>query len=107
MQRTTLLISREAGLPSKIGALLLPGWFPVVWLPRITKWLALLYVALSWSWLLAIGLLVADTVLSAVLPIPYRAYVPSFRRRIAEIKHSSPETAAALEAMLNASTLHG
>jgi hypothetical protein len=32
MQRATLLMSREAGVPSQISALLLPSWFPAVWL---------------------------------------------------------------------------
>jgi hypothetical protein len=107
MQRATLLMSREAELPSRIGALLLPAWFPAVWLVRIAKWGALVAIAVSWSWVIAIGLLLADVVLSAVLPIPYRAYIPSFRSRIVEIKRVDLRVGNALESMLNASKIHG
>jgi hypothetical protein len=38
MQRATLLMSREVGVTPQIGALLLPSWFPIVWLVRLVKW---------------------------------------------------------------------
>ena len=71
MQRATLLMSREADVPPQIGAMLLPSWFPAVWLVRICKWAVLLAIAFTWSWGAGIGLLVADVVLSSFLPIPY------------------------------------
>lgn len=107
MQRATLLMSREASVPYQVAALILPTWFPAVWLVRIAKWGALLLIAFSWSWGIAAGLLVADFILSAVLPIPYHAYIPSFRKRIAQIKAQDAEAGAGLEAMLNASKIHG
>jgi hypothetical protein len=73
----------------------------------IAKWGTLLLIGLSWSWWVAVGLVVADFVLSAVLPIPYSVYVPSFRKRAAQHKSSNPEVGIALEAMLDASKIHG
>ena len=107
MQRATLLMSREADVPPQIGAMLLPSWFPAVWLVRICKWGVLLAIAFTWSWGAGIGLLVADIVLSSLLPIPYRAYISSFRRRISQIKQLDTEAGTALEEMLNESKIHG
>lgn len=105
MQRAILLMSRKAGIPYKIAALLLPVWFPTVWMVIIAKWCSLLVIALSWSWGIATSLLVADFILSAVLPIPYHIYIPSFRKRIAQIRSQDPDTGAELEAMLNSSKM--
>jgi len=107
MQRATLLISREAGVPYQITKWLLPVWFPAVWVLRITKWGTLLFIAFSWSWGFAAALLLADVVLSAVLPIPYSLYVPSFRKRIAQIKRYDEGAGENLERILNSSKIHG
>jgi len=106
MQRATLLMSREAGVSPKIGALLLPKWFPIVWLVRLIKWAVLIYIAFAWSWILAGGLLVVNFILSTFLPIPYSIYIPSFRSRIDEIKANDREAGTALEQMFNMSKFH-
>ena len=106
MQRAILLLSREAEIPYQVAAALLPFWFPAVWVLRITKWGALIVIAFSWSWAVAIGLLFADFVLSTVLPIPYGMYTPSFRRRIEQIKQKDFESGEFLERVLNASKTH-
>ena len=105
MQRATLLMSREADVPPQIGAMLLPSWFPIVWLVRICKWGALLAVAFIWSWGVAIGILVADVILSSILPIPYSTYIPFFRKRASQIKQIDTAAGTALEGMLNASKI--
>ncbi|MDA0738194.1 MAG: hypothetical protein O3A59_04485 [Nitrospirae bacterium] len=107
MQRATLLMSREASIPYQAASLLLPTWFPAVWLARLAKWGTLILIALSWSWGVAAGLLVADFVLAAALPIPYHVYVPAFRKRIVQIKAQDAEVGTALETMLNDSKIHG
>jgi hypothetical protein len=107
MQRTTLRMSKEADVPSRVGALLLPRWFPAVWIVTIGKWASLIAIGYSWNWLIAGGLVGAGILLSAVLPIPYRAYVPGFRKRIARIREKDGQAAATLEAMLNSSKLPG
>ena len=106
MQRTTLLLAREANTSSKATAMLLPAWFPAVWVPRLAKWGLLLYIAVSWSWWVALGLFVAELVLSAVLPIPSRLYLPLFRRRIEQLRGEHANLANSLEALLNASQLN-
>jgi len=105
MQRATLLMSREAGVAPQIGALLLPSWFPIVWLFRLVKWAILCYIAFAWSCVVAGGLLAADFVLSAILPIPYSAYLSAFRSRINGIKASDADAGHALEQMLNSSKI--
>ncbi|MBX3306270.1 MAG: hypothetical protein KF751_09515 [Nitrospira sp.] len=107
MQRATLLMSREADVPPRIGLLLLPSWFPAVWLVRICKWTVLVFIALNWYWVIAMGLLIVDVVLSSILPIPYSAYVPAFRKRAQQIKQLDFEAGTALEEMLNSSKIHG
>lgn len=107
MQRATLLMSREADVPNRVAALLLPAWFPAVWIVTIGKWASLIAIGYSWSWVIAGGLVGAGILLSAILPIPYRAYVPGFRKRIAQIRERDGQVAATLEAMLNASRIHG
>ncbi|MER2511511.1 MAG: hypothetical protein ABTQ25_03660 [Nitrosomonas ureae] len=106
MQRATLLVSREADVPAKIGALLLPSWFPIVWLVRICKWGILITIVFLWSWSVAIGLLVANVILSSILPIPYGIYIPFFRERILQIKQIDIEASTALEEILNTSKIH-
>lgn len=88
-----------------IGKLLLPAWFPAVWFLRIAKWGTVLFIGFSWNWAVAGILIVADMVLAAILPIPYRVYVPSFRKRIAQIKDADAKSGEVLEAILNASKI--
>lgn len=107
MQRATLLISRESGLPpQQLGALLLPPWFPFVWLPRIAKWGVLVLIGVHWNWWVALGVLITDFLLSSVLPIPYKIYARSFRNRVAHMKRGDPNAAAALEKMLTGSRVY-
>lgn len=105
MQRTTLLLSREANTDARTMALLLPAWFPAVWALRLCKWGLLIAIAASWSLGWAIGLFVLDIFLSSMLPIPYRVYVPAFRARIDQIKQANFELGNVLERTLNASSL--
>lgn len=106
MQRTTLLLSREANTSSRYTAMLLPAWFPAVWLLVIAKWVLLLNIAVSWSWLMATGFLIGEFSLSAVLPIPYQIYMPTFRRRIVQLRSKNPELADTLDALLKASKIN-
>jgi hypothetical protein len=91
MQRATLIISREADVPARIGEALLPSWFPVIWLVFICKWGLLAAVAFTWSWGIAIGL---------------GAYIPFFRKRVLQIKQRDMAAGLALEDMLNASKIN-
>lgn len=105
MQRTTLLLAREVDAPSDATAILLPMWFPVVWLPRLAQWALLVYIGSNWSWWLAISLWIASVGLSAFLPIPHKAYFPAFRKRLGQVRLANPETADALQHVLDTSTL--
>lgn len=106
MQRATLLMSREANVSPQISEMLLPTWFPVVWLVRLLKWIVLFAVAFTWSWGVAIGLLIANTILATFLPIPYSAYISTFRKRISQIKLLDIGTGTKLEEILNGSKIY-
>lgn len=107
MQRATLLLSREASVPYKHAAALLPKWFPAVWLLRVIKWGALLYIATSWSWWFALALFIGDFLLSAILPIPYSLYASTFRKRINQIKCENEDVGEYLEQIFYSSRLYG
>lgn len=107
MQRAILEMSREAGLPYQVAAIMLPSWYPAVWILRIAKWAVLIFIAFTWSWIVAGGLLFADFVTSSILPIPYQAYVSSYQKRIDQVKHIDHETGQLLESMLNGSKIYG
>ena len=100
MQRTLLLLSREKQAPYNFVAQLLPAWFPVVWALRLAKWGLYLYIAFYLSWLLALGLLVADFLLSAVLPIPLRSYGSIFRTRAKQLRQRNEYIGQELENLL-------
>lgn len=105
MQRTTLLLAREADVPSGMTAAMLPAWFPLVWIPRIAKWGLVLYVGITWSWLMCVGLLATDFVVSSFAPIPHRAFIPAFRKRIKQLMDTDPLLSWKLNDLLNASQL--
>lgn len=107
MQRATLLISRESGLPLKqLATLLLPSWFPFIWLPRIAKWVVLVLIGFYWSWWVALEVLGADLLLSSILPIPYTIHARSFRKRVERMRLVDPDAAASLEGILAGSRLY-
>ena len=105
MQRTTLLLAREAGVPQQLTAGMLPAWFPVIWVTIIGRWILLAYTAFSWSWLVAAGLAVADYLFSIYAPIPHWIYVSGFRKRIHQLSKSQPEIAEYLNFILSRSQL--
>lgn len=107
MQRATLLLSREASIPYQHAAALLPKWFPVVWLLRVIKWGVLIYIATSLSWWFALALFIGDFLLSAILPIPYNLYAPTFRKRINQIKCENEAAGEYLEQIFHSSQLNG
>lgn len=105
LQRSALLIAREVGGGQELVSILLPRWFPAVWLLSIAKWSLLVYVAFSWSLAIAAGLLVASFA-TVILPIPYRLYIPVFLARVAEVKQETPEGGVQLETILKMSAIH-
>jgi hypothetical protein len=55
-----------------------------------------LWIGIFSSWVLAAASLVADLLLSALLPIPSRLYRPVFEQRIAQIRASGQKDQAEL-----------
>ncbi|NLA48704.1 MAG: hypothetical protein GX876_04500 [Bacteroidales bacterium] len=73
MQRASLKISRHNNMEWRgIREHLLPNWYPLTWIVRIAKYGLLVAILIVLNWKLAIGLLVIGSILSIIIPIPYR-----------------------------------
>lgn len=107
MQRAVLLISRETYMPYQVAEALLPTWFPAIWILRVAKWGCLLTIAFTWGWSIAGGLLAAEVVLTAILPIPYGLYTTTFWKRATQIREEDPQAGELLQQILLASKRHG
>ncbi len=104
MQRATLLISRNAGFEWRGGGeFLLPPWYPVTWFVIIAKWGLLLAIAIFWDWRVALGLTTGSLIAGVVIPIPYGAYKPVFRKRVEQLMQEDPRLATQLLEMLDSS----
>jgi hypothetical protein len=87
MQRASLKISRQNEVDWKgLGEQLLPKWYPITWLVRITKYILIVAISIYLSWKLALTLLFLSYILTITLPIPYRfLYKNVFRARVSQI----------------------
>jgi hypothetical protein len=103
MQRASLRISRHNNVEWKgIGEQLLPNWYPLTWIVRITKYGLLGAILILLGWKLAAGLLVIDFVLSLIIPIPYRLlYKRTFRKKVEKIKSIDEEAGQLFTEMLD------
>lgn len=93
MQRATLLISRTSDVEWKSsGVYLLPKWYPITWIFRVSKWGILVLVFWQAGWVYGVSCLVADIVLTGIFPIPYKAlYSGTFKRRVERVSNQDPE----------------
>lgn len=77
LQRTARLVCRSAGFHERYASAMMPVWYPLAWLPRISAWALL---GAIW-WTAGFGLAAVCGALaflaSAVLPIPHALF---FRR---------------------------
>ncbi len=101
IQRVALELVRTTGVPEEAAAqLLLPSWFPLLWLSRLARWGLLVYIWITWDWRWAVGLWVGFFLATAVMPIPRGLVAGGLRRRLAKRGAAAPDVAAALEAAL-------
>lgn len=107
MQRGLLLLAREHQVEYKHVTPLLPGWFGVSWLVTAGKWLLLGAIAWTQNLWLAAGLAVGGFVLSTVLPIPYRMYLPLLRKQAGAVMRVSPAFGMELRRLLDESQVFG
>lgn len=103
MQRASLRISRHNNVEWKgIGEQLLPNWYPLTWIVRISKYGLLVAILIVLDWKLAIGLLVIGFILSTIIPIPYRPlYKKTFRKKVEKIKSIDQEAGQLYTEMLD------
>lgn len=78
MQRSCLEISRLSNIEQKAGRLMLPLWYASVW-PTIAAKYTLAYLIYDeHGFWMAIFSLAVSFVLSVVIPIPHRHFIPIF-----------------------------
>ena len=103
MQRASLKISRHNNVEWRgFGEQLLPTWYPLTWIVRISKYglLVAILIVIGWKW--AVGLLVISFIISTIIPIPYRLlYRKTFRRRVERINSIDTETGVLFKEMLD------
>ena len=82
MQRSSLEISRAAEIDPRVGRMMLPPWYLLLWPARLLKWGAAIAIGITIHWGGAIGLLAIPFVLAIIVPIPHRHFLPFFRKRV-------------------------
>lgn len=103
MQRASLKISRYNNVSWKgIGEQLLPTWYPLTWIVRITKYSLIIWILIFIDWKWAVGLLFIGFIISSIIPIPYRfLYKKIFRNKVEKIKCVDISSGNAFDEMLN------
>lgn len=101
LQRASLLITKKNDADYSIyGALLLPEWYPITWVFRISKYILLVVIFfINWKW--GIGLFAFQFLASVVIPIPYKfLYSNIFRNKLHKLRMINMNSSIACEFML-------
>lgn len=77
-QRAALDIGRKIG--RDVRYLVLPKWYAKHWVAKVFCWGTLLYIGFRYSWPIALGLWVADLLITALIPIPRSRYDKVIRK---------------------------
>jgi hypothetical protein len=92
LQRTALLISRQSGMSKEQIYLLLPVWFPLVWLVILVKWAVAGLILWKFGWRPVLIIVYTSYLLSSVLlPIPYNLYRSYLKNRGTKTMQVAPE----------------
>lgn len=101
IQRVALEVARLTHAPQEIvDQLLLPSWFPLLWVERLARWGLLIYIAVTWDWKWAVGVWLGFFLATAVMPIPRGFIVGRFRKRLQKRAAAAPDAAAVIESAL-------
>jgi hypothetical protein len=94
MQRVPLEVCRENDIDPAVGRMMLPTWFSVAWLAKLSKWV---FLGLIWwrsGWVFAVGCLLVSFFLGMIVPIPYTHFANLLERRL-ERERDGPNFAVA------------
>jgi hypothetical protein len=108
MQRLPLELSREHNLDPAQARLMLPDWYALVWLSKISKWVSLAFIWYFEGWLPALICFVVAFLVSMAIPVPYKHFADILERRLIRLLASDMITAGSLLTALRASRVkHG
>lgn len=82
IQRSALEIARVGSLDARTSRYMLPLWFVLHWPIQVVKWLAVFLIFRAAGLMPAALCLVIPFLISQVIPIPHRHFIPTFRRRV-------------------------
>jgi len=82
MQRAALEISRANGIDPKLGRLMLPLWYALVWPTRLLRFGCLYVIWREAGWLNLGAAVAVPLVASTLCPIPFRHFRPMFWKKV-------------------------
>ena len=108
VQRSALEIARTGSLDARTSRYMLPLWYALHWPIQIMKWLALFLILITAGWIPAMLCLAIPFLVSLVVPIPHRHFIPMFRHRLSRdlITGENPEITTNLQMVLDLAAKH-
>lgn len=108
MLRLPVELSRENKLDPVQVRLMLPNWYALVWLSKISKWMSLALIWHTEGWWQALLCFVVAVLVSMTIPAPYRHFANILERRLMRLLGLGIGIAGSLLSALRASrTKHG
>ena len=82
MQRSCLEISRLAEIDPRLGRLMLPLWYSIIWPIKIGKYYVAYLIYLNFGIWFALGCLAVPLVISTFMPISHDYFIKIFNKKI-------------------------
>ena len=82
MQRVPLEVSRENDINPAVGRFMLPSWFSLAWIAKLSKWAFLAIIWWRIGWIPVIACFLVGFAFGMVVPVPYTHFAGKFERRL-------------------------